>query len=77
MCKYEYKICPQCSKTFECSAGDICKCVCFTVKLNDVERDFLAGSYTGCLCAACLQAVRTAYQQAQQETQLKQAFGLR
>jgi hypothetical protein len=77
MCKHENSICPRCTASFACRAGDISKCQCYTVRLIDVERDFLARGYTDCLCADCILAVRTAYNQAQLEIQLKQAFGLR
>ena len=77
MRKHEDKVCPRCHASFECKVGDITKCQCYTVKLNEAERDFLARTYNDCLCASCMQAVRSAYNQAQKEIQLKQAFGLR
>ena len=77
MCKHEDKICPRCHTAFECKVGDITKCQCYTVKLNDEERDFLARTYTDCLCAGCMKVLRTAYHQAQKEIQLKQFFGSR
>jgi Cysteine-rich CWC len=77
MHKHENKTCPRCHSLFECKVGDITNCQCYAVKINDAERDFLARTFNDCLCAACIQAVRTAYHQAQQEIQLKQAFGLR
>jgi Cysteine-rich CWC len=77
MCKHEDKTCPRCHSVFECKVGDITKCQCYTVKLNEAERDFLSRTYADCLCASCIQAARTAYHQAQKEIELKQAFGLR
>ena len=41
----ENKICPRCHSNFECKVGDITKCQCYTVKLNDAEREFLARTY--------------------------------
>ena len=77
MCKHENKTCPRCGAIFECKAGDITKCQCYTVKLNDAERDFLARTYNDCLCARCMQELRTAYNQAQKELRLKQFSGHR
>ena len=77
MCKHENKTCPRCQALFECKVGDITKCQCYSVKLNDAERDFLANSYNDCLCAGCIEAVRTAYHQAQKEIVLKQFPGTR
>ncbi|MEO6314205.1 MAG: cysteine-rich CWC family protein [Chitinophagaceae bacterium] len=77
MCKHEDKNCPRCNAAFECKVGDITKCQCYTVQLNDAERDFLTRAYTDCLCADCMKLVRAAYHQAQQDIQLKQLFGLR
>jgi len=77
MCKHENKTCPRCHTLFECRVGDITKCQCYTVKLNDAERDFLARTYNDCLCAECMKAVRTAWNQAQKEIRLKQFFGAR
>ena len=57
-CKHETKTCPRCSAVFECKVGDITKCQCYTVRLNDAERDFIARNYTDCLCAACMGLVR-------------------
>ena len=77
MCKHETKTCPKCNTRFECKVGDILKCQCYTVKLNDAERDDIARQYQDCLCAACITALRAGYQQVQKEIQLKQFFGLR
>jgi hypothetical protein len=74
---HEDKTCPRCHSVFECKVGDVTNCQCYPVKLNDAERDFLSHTYSDCLCAGCMQSVRTAYNQAQKEIQLKQVFGLR
>ena len=74
---HENKICPRCNSNFECKVGDITKCQCYTIKLNDAERDFLSRNYADCLCADCIKEIRTAYNQAQQEKHLKQVSGMR
>jgi ribosomal protein L34E len=77
MCKHENKTCPGCNSLFECKLGDIAKCQCYEIKLNDEERDYIARRYADCLCADCMQELRTTYHQVQQEIQLKQFFGLK
>jgi len=57
MCKHETKICPRCHSAFECRVGDITRCQCYTVKLDDAARDLLARNYSDCLCADCIKAV--------------------
>jgi Cysteine-rich CWC len=77
MYKHENKTCPRCSAAFECKVGDITRCQCYNVKLNDAERDSISLHYNDCLCAACMKELRAVYNQAQKEIQLKQFFGLR
>ncbi|MEP7280216.1 MAG: cysteine-rich CWC family protein [Bacteroidota bacterium] len=77
MCKHENKTCPRCHSVFECRLGDITKCPCYTVQLDNAERDFLAGSWSDCLCTSCMQALRTVFSQANNEKRLKQLFGNR
>ena len=77
MCQQKDKICPRCLAKFECRVGDITRCQCYTIKLDDAERDFLSQSYNDCLCADCMLALRMAYHQAQNEIRLKQFFGQR
>lgn len=77
MCKHETKTCPKCNTLFECKVGDIAKCQCYTIKLNDAERDDIARKYQDCLCAACIIALRSGYQQVQKEIELKHFFGSR
>lgn len=57
VCKHENKTCPRCSVVFECKVGDITRCQCYSVKLNDVQRDFLSHHYADCLCAACMKEI--------------------
>jgi len=56
--KHEMKTCPRCLFVFECRADDITKCQCYAVKLTGKQREQLARRYTGCLCVACMLAVR-------------------
>lgn len=66
MCRHEDKNCPRCGAAFECKASDITRCQCYTVQLNDAERDFLARMYNDCLCAGCLATLITASKQAKE-----------
>jgi Cysteine-rich CWC len=77
MCKHENKTCPRCHTLFECKSGDIAKCQCYEIKLNDAERDYMARQYPDCLCAGCMKKLSAAYNQVQKEIQLKYFFGLR
>jgi hypothetical protein len=77
MSKHESKTCPRCSTLFECRLGDITKCQCYGIKLTDAERDYMGRQFSDCLCTVCMTELRTAYNQVQQEIQLKQFFGLR
>lgn len=70
MCKHEEKNCPRCNGSFECKVGDIANCQCATVKLSDKERDFIAAQYSDCLCAGCMEAMKTAHHQLQHQLQL-------
>ncbi len=57
-CKHEMKTCPRCLAVFECKVGDITKCQCFAVQLNDAGRELIARTYSDCLCAACMALVK-------------------
>ena len=71
MCKHEEKNCPRCNGHFECKVGDIQRCQCYTVKLTDAERDFIARYFTDCLCANCMEVLKMQYHCLQKEMQLK------
>lgn len=71
MCSHEQKICERCGLAFECRVGNIASCQCYTVKLADAEREYIAARHTDCLCAGCMQQLKTEYHQLQQELQLK------
>ncbi len=76
MCKHESKLCPVCNRSFECKMGDVLKCQCYAVRLNDEEREYIAQRFQDCLCATCILTMRARYQHARKEIQLKQFFGL-
>ena len=59
MNKHEIKTCPRCNKAFECKSGDIVKCQCELVKLEQCHRDYIAQQFDDCLCAKCLVDLRS------------------
>jgi hypothetical protein len=76
MCEHEQKYCPRCQVPFECKVGNILMCQCSTVALVQEERDFVAGQYDDCLCAACLQALKQQYHQQLHQEKLKKISNL-
>lgn len=50
----QIKICPRCTQSFACNAGNIAICQCTTVSLTADERAYISKRYTDCLCARCL-----------------------
>lgn len=71
MCSHEHTYCPRCNSSFECKAGNIAHCQCYGIRLTDKETAFIAGRYSGCLCAACMTALKTEYSMLQTQLQLK------
>lgn len=67
MCKHEQKSCPRCNVLFECKTGNIAHCQCSTIQLSETEAAYLAATYTDCLCAACIQVVKTEYNRLQNQ----------
>lgn len=65
MYRHEDRTCPRCGAAFECKVNDITSCQCYTVQLNDGERDLLIRMYDDCLCTACLTTL-TASKQAKE-----------
>ncbi|RYF90272.1 MAG: hypothetical protein EOO00_09150 [Chitinophagaceae bacterium] len=61
MCKHEQKLCPRCSRPFECRVGDIGNCHCSGVKLDTEERTFISERYDDCLCGNCLNELKNKY----------------
>ena len=52
--KHELKPCPNCGKIFECKVGDMARCQCFGIQLNDKAVNFIEKKYGDCLCRNCL-----------------------
>jgi hypothetical protein len=72
MCMHEHKGCPRCGAAFECKVGDISRCQCYNIKLNDAETEYISQYYQDCLCASCIKEMRAQYNQLQQTFQLKE-----
>ena len=61
MKKHESKTCPNCTHTFECKTNNIQTCQCETVDLTQAQRDYIATQFDDCLCAECLNDLRTEF----------------
>jgi len=61
MCMHEMKICPRCSKTFECKVGSITECQCYSIQLSNEERMFIEECFDDCLCDNCLAELKSRY----------------
>ncbi|PWJ40852.1 cysteine-rich CWC family protein [Sediminitomix flava] len=72
MPSHETKKCLRCGAGFECKAGNITQCQCFTVQLTKEEMEYVSEKYDECLCASCLKALQ---EEAQQK--LKEANALK
>ena len=46
-------------------------CQCSAVKLNQEERDYINNKYEDCLCAACMESLRSEYNQEKFRLKLK------
>jgi len=75
MCKHEEKSCPRCQQAFECKVGSILLCQCSAVQLNAEERSYLEENYDDCLCASCMQILKTEYHNQAFKAQLNRKFG--
>jgi hypothetical protein len=74
--KHEHIACPRCQRPFECRVGSINLCQCKTLTLTDDQQDYVSSLYQGCLCADCLLALRTEYdQQTHRERLIKLVHG--
>lgn len=76
MYKHEEKICPRCTKKFECKLGSIVLCQCTTVKLDDPEREYIRDQHSDCLCATCMNVLRTEYHNKKFKNKIKKLLGL-
>jgi len=71
MTKHEIKSCPRCLSPFECKTGDIVNCQCETVKLTQTHRDYISTQYDDCLCANCMQILRSEFNINQHKQQIQ------
>ena len=74
MCKHEEKHCPRCNTSFECKVGDISHCQCYGISFTDEERNYIGAMFSDCLCAHCIHSLKTEFNIAQRELQLKIFF---
>ncbi len=72
MSKHEIKNCPSCSHPFECKTGDIINCQCETVKLTQQHRNYIQSKYDDCLCANCMNKLRSQFNTQQFNYQIQQ-----
>jgi hypothetical protein len=75
MCKHEEKNCPRCQAGFECKVGSILLCQCAAVQLNEEERSYLQEHFDDCLCANCMQDLKTEYHNQAFKQKLNRTFG--
>ncbi|WP_223860864.1 cysteine-rich CWC family protein [Spirosoma validum] len=68
--KHEHTACPRCQRSFECRVGSINLCQCQRVQLSDAQQHYVSSQYQGCLCADCLLALRTEYNQQTHQNRL-------
>ncbi len=54
---HEIKTCPRCYTAFECKAGNITQCQCFSIRLTEEQKAYIDQRYTDCLCSNCLQGL--------------------
>ncbi len=59
MIKHELKDGPRCGTEFECKTGSITICQCQTVSLSGEQSDYISNHYDDCLCADCLDTLRS------------------
>ena len=55
---HEPKTCPRCKAPFECKVGNITECQCSGITFNEEEKDYVAKSYSDCLCRKCLLEIK-------------------
>ncbi|HHI93882.1 MAG TPA: hypothetical protein ENK04_10300 [Gammaproteobacteria bacterium] len=73
--KHETKCCPRCGMEFECKSGSILLCQCQTVYLSAKQIDYVSAQFDDCLCAACLQVLRSEYNCQQHQQQIQRLIG--
>ncbi len=72
---HETKVCEICGTNFECKVGNVTECQCFGVKLNPEEQLFIKNKYNDCLCANCMQAVKSKYHAGKQVDKMNAVIG--
>lgn len=75
MIKHEEKYCPRCNALFECKVGSISLCQCTAVVLTEEERYYMQQKYNDCLCASCMQEVKTEFQNEKLQQKMKSILG--
>jgi len=76
MACHETVTCPSCKTAFECRVGTILRCQCQDVPLTEDERQYVAERFSGCLCASCLQTMKSSYKQEKFKQRLHNIFNL-
>ncbi|RZL14809.1 MAG: hypothetical protein EOO89_15560 [Pedobacter sp.] len=61
MIKHEEISCERCSTLIICKANSFSKCQCSAVVLSINEMQYISELFDGCLCAKCLEELRSAY----------------
>lgn len=61
--KHDQVACPRCGTIYECKMGSINLCQCTAVQLTEEQRQYISSSFSDCLCATCLLALQTEYNQ--------------
>lgn len=76
MAHHEKKNCPRCNARFECKMGSITLCQCATVELSKDEWEYINLKYDDCLCAQCLKALKSEYQNVKHQQSLRKILGI-
>lgn len=76
MCSHEHKFCPRCNAEFECKVGSINLCQCASVTLNENEREYIREKFDDCLCAKCMQEIRSEFHNQLFQDKLKSILGV-
>lgn len=74
--KHELVYCPRCNTRFECKVGSVLICQCSTVKLNEVERNYIRERYDDCLCAGCMREMRAEYHNNNHKKKINESLGI-
>ncbi len=61
MLRLDEKYCPRCRAVFQCKAGSISLCQCAAIELTIEEQNYIGGKFEDCLCASCINELKTEY----------------